>query len=110
MLLGEVFCTLRRASIRKEDTTKPVVNIAALFIHVSCALVCYPVISSQLLSLIALIKKNVNMNLEKCLTVNDRITGGAVRTSVQQRPGSAVLGYSRPLWYCFGGEKNKIPN
>lgn len=47
---------LRRASIRKEYTTKPVINIAALFIYVSCTFVCCPVITSQLLSLTALTK------------------------------------------------------
>lgn len=31
MLLGEVFCMLRRASMRKEYTTKRVTNIVAFF-------------------------------------------------------------------------------
>lgn len=90
----------QEASIRKEHSTKPVINVAALFIYVSCAFVPYPVMTSQLLSLVALIK-NVNMNLEKCLAGNDRITVGAGRTSVRQRSGSEVLGYSRSLWDCF---------
>lgn len=37
MLLGEVFCMLRRASMRKEYTTKPVTNIVA-FLSISAAL------------------------------------------------------------------------
>jgi len=89
---------LRRASIRKESTSKPVINRAALFVYISCTFVCYPVITSQLLSLITLIK-NTNMNLEKCLTVNDSIRVGAGRPSMQLTPGLEMLGYSRSLWY-----------
>lgn len=46
MLLGEVFCMLRRTSMRKEYTTKPVTNIVAFLIYISCTFVCYPLVTS----------------------------------------------------------------
>lgn len=56
MLLGVLYM-LWRASSRKEYMTKPVMNTAALFMYISWPFVCCSVITSQSLSLIALIKK-----------------------------------------------------
>lgn len=85
--------------------TKPVTNTAALFIYISCPFVCWSVITSESLFLIALIK-NRNRNLENSwllMTVLEREEGGGRRSSRSQA--WRYLGYSTSFWCSL----EKIP-